>query len=63
MNKLHNKIKAMLAVVFTLGATAALVYGMFHYADFIGALLITVAMAMGIVFLYKRFLEVFNDGE
>ena len=60
-NQLHNKLKAMLAVVVTLTATLAMVYGMFHYANFIGALFVTIALAMGIVFLYKRFLDIFND--
>ena len=60
-NQLHNKLKAMLAVVFTLTATLAMVYGMFHYGDIVAALFITIAIAMGIVFLYKRFLDIFND--
>lgn len=58
---MNNKLKAILAVLFTLVSCLTLVYGIFHYPNVVGALFVTIALAIGIVFLYKRFLDIFND--
>ena len=57
---MSNKLKAVLAVLFTIVSTLTLVYGIFHYPNVVGTLFVTIALAIGIVFLYKRFLDIFN---
>ena len=60
---MENKIKAALAVLFTIIVYLAVLYGMLHYAHFLGVLVIVAAVSTGIVFLYKTFLNIFNDNK
>ena len=60
MNKLNNKIKAVLAVIGFLLSLTIIAYCTLHYPDFIGLLLLGGAAVFGIWTVYGAALNYFE---
>lgn len=58
---MENKIKAILAVIISLGASAFITYQLLHNTQFIGILLIATLISIMIIGLYNSFYDYFKN--